>query len=172
MSDSAIERLKQRQRKKVPARKSFLTQQDNSELSKNSHLSNEINSNDAMTKSSQTSNQSDSNSVTTFTSQSVKQLESNDLITEERQTLDLEIEPIRRTIRLDPSIDEFMATLCKENKVTRETLIEATISICSKNQKTLNKAIVEAKDRYKYRKRIGELKKLQTMNQKFNRNIS
>jgi hypothetical protein len=57
-----------------------------------------------------------------------------------------------------------MNTLCKKNKITKETLFEAAIIVCSNNQKILNKAIADAQKRYSNRKRIGEMKKI--VNQK------
>ena len=189
MSDSAIERLKERQRKKVPARKSSLTQQDNSkinssdesinesETTKDSQLPNEINGNDSITEFSQLTTEQENNNNKIKSSQSLNEVSANSTKTILSQSLSeskdddsleyLQPEPIRRTIRLDQNIDEYLDDLCKEHKVTKETLFEAAISVCSKNQKTLNKVIVEAKDRYHQRKRIGEWKKLQTMNRKF-----
>ena len=193
MTENAIERLKDRQRKKVNPRNASLNivndsltessqttnQLDNNDLlTEISQTTNQLNSNDSLTEVSQTTNQSDYNdSLTgisqttnqsdyndslTGISQTANQSDNNDLLTEISQT----IEPIRRTVRLDPKVDEYMDTLCKENRVTRETLIEAAILICSKNQKTLSKVITDAKDRYKDRKHQGELKKLQTMSRK------
>ena len=147
MTENAIDRLKDRQRKKVNPRNASL---------------NVIDSHDLVTESSQTTNQSDNNDLVTESSQTTKQSNNNDLMTESGQIF----EPIRRTVRLDPKVDEYMDTLCKENRVTRETLIEAAILICSRNQKTLSKVITDAQDRYKDRKHKGELKKLQTMSRK------
>lgn len=154
----AIERLKNRQRKKVNAR--------NSSLTENNQTANESNNNDLLTESSQIINESNNNDLLTESSQTTNESSNNDLLTKSSQTINLQAEPIRRTIRLDPIVDEYMDTLCKENRVTRETLIEAAILICGKNQRTLNKVITDAKDRYQNRKRVGELKKLQTMSRK------
>ncbi|MBW4532543.1 MAG: hypothetical protein KME09_01255 [Pleurocapsa minor HA4230-MV1] len=217
----AIERLKDRQKRKVSARNPSLNSQaKNDSIAEDSQLLNQssndncltannqvvkqLNSNSSVTENSQSINESEINDSITEDSQSINESEINDSMTESsqgavsrmhsgactrRQSVGLEAdgrglggfpherpvqetEPMRRTIRLDPAVDKLMDTLCRENRVTRETLIEAAILTCSKNQKTLNKAIVEAKDRYKNRKRIGELKKLQTMNRKFGRDIS
>lgn len=162
MTENAIDRLKDRQRKKVNPRNASLNV-DNEKLSnEGSQTSNQSNNNDSLTETSQTIDQSNSNDSLTEISQTINQSSSNDLLTEDSWI----IEPIRRTVRLDPQVDEYMDILCKENKVTRETLIEAAILISSKNQRTLSKVIIDAKDRYQDRKRKGELKKLQTMSRK------
>ena len=161
MTENAIERLKDRQRKKVNPRNASLNIVNDS-LTESSQTTNQLDNNDLLTEISQTSNQLNSNDSLTEVSQTSNQSDYNDSLTGISQT----IEPIRRTVRLDPKVDEYMDTLCKENRVTRETLIEAAILICSKNQKTLSKVITDAKDRYKDRKHQGELKKLQTMSRK------
>lgn len=162
MTENAIDRLKDRQRKKVSPRNASLNDSNKKMLAENSQITNQSNSNDLLTESSQTINQSNSNGLLTESGQTINQSSSNDLLTEGSWIL----EPVRRTVRLDPQVDEYMDTLCKENRVTRETLIEAAILICSKNQRTLGKVITDAKDRYKDRKHKGELKKLQTMSRK------
>ena len=151
----AIERLKNRQRKKVNARSSSLTENNqtvnesnnNDLLAESSQTTNESSNNDLLTKSSQTTNESSNNDLLTKSSQTINESNNNDLLTKSSQAINLRAEPIRRTIRLDPLVDEYMDTLCKENRVTRETLIEAAILICGKNQRTLNKVITDAKDR-------------------------
>ena len=102
-----------------------------------------------MTETSQSVNESNNNDLLTKTSQSVNESNNNDLLTETSQSiLSIDTEPIRRTIRLDPTVDAYMDTLCKKNKITKETLFEAAIIVCSNNQKTLNKAIADAQKRY------------------------
>ena len=159
MTDSAIERLKNRQRKKVPTRNASLNQGNNKDTTA---------SNDSIPKTSQSINELNSNDSIPKTSQSINELNSNGSIPQTSQSvISTDNEPVRRTIRLDPEVDEYMDTLCKANKVTKETLFEAAILVCSNNQKTLKKVIANAQERYGNRKRIGEMKKLQTMNRKF-----
>jgi hypothetical protein len=208
MNDSAIERLKNRERKKVAARNASLNQtsQVTNEsnninlltetsqvinesnnidlLTETSQVTNESNNIDLLTEASQVTNESNNIDLLTETSQVTNELNNIDLLTEasqvinESNNIDLltetsqsilskDTEPVRRTIRLDPTVDAYMDTLCKNNKITKETLFEAAIIVCSKNQKTLNKAIADAQKRYNNRKRIGEMKKLETMNRKF-----
>ena len=164
MTDSAIDRLKNRQRKKVNPRNASLNQSHNKSIKTNIESS----SSDSISQTSQSINESNSSDSISQTSQSVNESSSSDSISQTSQfILSTDSEPIRRTIRLDPKIDEYMDTLCKANKITKETLFEAAILVCSNNQKTLKKVIANAQDRYSNRKRIGEMKKLQTMNRKF-----
>ena len=177
MTDSAIERLKNRQRKKVTTRNASLNQDNH----KNINTSSKSNSSDSIPQVSQSLSESNSNDSISQVSQSLSGSNSNDSIPQVSQSLSgsnssdsisqvslsTDNEPVRRTIRLDPKVDEYMDTLCKANKVTKETLFEAAILVCSNNQKTLKKVIANAQDRYSNRKRIGEMKKLQTMNRKF-----
>jgi hypothetical protein len=176
MNDSAIERLKNRQRKKVVARNASLNQtgqtineSNNTDLlTETSQTTNELNNIDLLSETSQTTNESNNIDLLTETSQTTNELNNINLLSETSQTiLSKDTEPVRRTIRLDPTVDAYMDTLCKKNKITKETLFEAAIIVCSNNQKTLNKAIAEAQKRYNNRKRIGEIKKLETMNRKF-----
>ncbi len=161
MTDSAIERLKNRQRKKVTTRNASLNQDNH----KNINTSSKSNSSDSIPQVSQSLSESNSSDSIPQVSQSLSGSNSSDSIPQ--VSLSTDNEPVRRTIRLDPKVDEYMDTLCKANKVTKETLFEAAILVCSNNQKTLKKVIANAQDRYSNRKRIGEMKKLQTMNRKF-----
>ncbi|NJK58718.1 MAG: hypothetical protein HC939_23440 [Pleurocapsa sp. SU_5_0] len=177
MTENAIERLKDRQRKKVNPRNASLNIVNDSST-ESSQTVNQSDNNDSFTKISQTANESDNNDLLSESNQIASESNNNDLLTESSQTINHSsnnesltksnqtVEPIRRTVRLDPKVDEYMDILCKENRVTRETLIEAAILVCSKNQRTLSKVITDAKDRYKDRKHQGELKKLQTMSRK------
>jgi hypothetical protein len=209
MTDSAIDRLKERQRKKVPKRSSslnasnyeqidgergrgFIKQSDASLAISNRHVdeTNESDSNQSTIKINQSLNESNQKSENTKVSQSLDELHSNDLKLEVGQSASAEIsqlsvtqpiqlandlfsertieqEPIRRTIRLEPKMDDLIDSLCKLNKVTRETLFEAAIEVCSQNQRSMSKVVTEAQKRYAERKRTGEIKKLQTMNKKF-----
>ena len=149
MSDNAIDRLKNRQRPKVDKRNASLDPTSELNIEENlGHVeqNSEINSN-----------------ITEFSNSVIESNNKN----ENDSKLNLDIEPIRRSIRLTPEIDEDIDQLCKDNKITRDTLFEATLTVCSNNQALMKKVIKEAQERYKERKRIGELKKLRTMKQKF-----
>ncbi len=145
MTDNAIDRLKNRERKKVTKRNASLNQ----DLDK-SHDSSEIESN----------NKKETTEVSNSVIESNSQYQIKSLPT-------LDQEPIRRTIRLDPPVDELIDDLCKGNKITRDTLFEAAILVCSNNQKVMKKVLAEAQERYLQRKRVGELKKINTMSRKY-----
>jgi hypothetical protein len=149
MSENAIDRLKNRQRPKVDKRDASLEQNfelDLEEDVKKTEPNLEINSN-----------------VTQFSNSVIESNSKN----QNDYLLDLDIEPIRRSIRLTPKIDEDLDKICRENKITRDTLFEAALTVCSNNQALMKKVIKEAQERYKERKRIGEFRKLKTMKQKF-----
>ncbi|MGK7899019.1 MAG: hypothetical protein AB4372_36745 [Xenococcus sp. (in: cyanobacteria)] len=145
MPENAIDRLKNRERKKVTKRNASLNQ----DLDQ-SNDSNEIKSNNKK--------------ETTEVSNSVIESNSQNQI---KSLPTLDQKPIRRTIRLDPAVDELIDDLCKGNKVTRDTLFESAILVCSQNQKVMKKVLAEAQERYLQRKRVGELKKINTMSQKY-----
>ena len=145
MTDNAIDRLKNRERKKVTKRNASL----NKDLD-HSHDLSEIESNNKK--------------ETTEVSNSVIESNSQDPI---KSLPTPAQEPIRRTIRLDPAVDELIDDLCKGNKVTRDTLFEAAILVCNQNQKVMKKVLAEAQERYLQRKRVGELKKINTMSRKY-----
>lgn len=145
MTDNAIDRLKNRERKKVTKRNVSL----NKDLD-NSYDSSEIESN----------NKKEITEVSNSVIESNNQKQIKSLPT-------LNQEPIRRTIRLDSAVDELIDDLCKGNKVTRDTLFEAAVLVCRQNQKVMKEVLTEAKERYLRRKRVGELKKISTMSRKY-----
>ena len=145
MNDNAIDRLKNRNRPKVDKRDASLEKTSQQEQKQN------------------LLNTQQNSDITKF-SQSITKSNFKD---QKDSLLNLNIEPVRRTIRLTPEIDSYIDELCKENKITRDTLFEATLTVCSNNQTVMKKVIKEAQERYQNRKRIGELKKLKTMQQKF-----
>ena len=148
MSDNAIDRLKNRQRPKVDKRDTSLG--SNTEFEQEPDLNSfnfEPNNNSSISEFS--------NSVIVSNNKDKSD-----------NSLDLDKEPIRRSIRLTPEIDDAIDELCKKNKITRDTFLEACAVVCQNNQSVMKKVIREAQERYKERKRIGELKKLRTMKQK------
>jgi hypothetical protein len=78
-----------------------------------------------------------------------------------------EFEVIRRTIRLEQSVDEGLEGLCSREKVTRETFLEAAYSLCVEKPELLQEILAIAKDRYRLRKAAGERRKFQTMGKKY-----
>lgn len=83
--------------------------------------------------------------------------------------LELELpEIVRRTIRLEQTIDTKLNNFCITKKITRETFLEAAFLVCSENQELMQEILEEAKKRYQQRKQAGEQRKFQTMVKKNN----
>ncbi len=70
-------------------------------------------------------------------------------------------------MRLEDELRDQLEMLCKYEKITPETFLEAAFVICQSNPGTMAMVMAEAKDRYGKRKMAGELRRLKTINQKY-----
>jgi hypothetical protein len=77
------------------------------------------------------------------------------------------LELARRTIRLEQAIDERLEQLCRSERITRDTFIEAVYLICREDAKLRQQIVTIAKDRYEDRKRLGDQRKFATMAEKY-----
>jgi len=68
----------------------------------------------------------------------------------------------RRQIRLEQSIDDRLAQLCRIERLTVETFLEAAFLACSRDEKLMRKVATEAKERLRERKRAGRIRRLRT----------
>lgn len=75
----------------------------------------------------------------------------------------------RLAVRLEDELRDQLEMLCKYEKITPETFLEAAFVICQSNPGTMAMIMAEAKDRYGKRKMAGELRRLKTINQKYQR---
>ena len=73
----------------------------------------------------------------------------------------------RLAVRLEDELRDQLEMLCKYEKITPETFLEAAFVICQSNPGTMAMIMAEAKDRYGRRKMAGELRRLKTINQKY-----
>ncbi len=73
----------------------------------------------------------------------------------------------RLAVRLEDELRDKLEMLCKHEKITPETFLEAALVICNSNPGTMTLVLTEAKDRYAKRKMAGELRRLKTINQKY-----
>jgi hypothetical protein len=80
------------------------------------------------------------------------------------------LELARRTIRLEQEIDEQLERLCRSERITRDTFIEAVYLICSEDAKLQQQIMAIAKDRYQHRKSLGDQRKFATMAEKYSKN--
>lgn len=91
----------------------------------------------------------------------------NDEILPERQKDEEQFEVIRRTVRLEQTVDEALEGLCSRERVTRETFLEAAYSLCAEKPELMQEVLEIAKQRYRQRKAAGEKRKFQTMGKKY-----
>lgn len=75
----------------------------------------------------------------------------------------------RLAVRLEDELRDQLEMLCKYEKITPETFLEAALVVCQSNPGTMAMVMTEAKDRYAKRKMAGELRRLKTINQKYQR---
>lgn len=75
----------------------------------------------------------------------------------------------RLAVRLEDELRDQLEMLCKYEKITPETFLEAALVVCQSNPGTMAMVMTEAKDRYTKRKMAGELRRLKTINQKYQR---
>lgn len=75
----------------------------------------------------------------------------------------------RLAVRLEDEIRKQLETLCKDEKITPETFLEAAFVVCQSNPGTMAMVMAEAKNRYAKRKMAGELRRLKTINKKYQR---
>lgn len=73
----------------------------------------------------------------------------------------------RLAVRLEDELRDGLEMLCKYEKITPETFLEAALVICNSNPGTMTLVLAEAKSRYAKRKIAGELRRLKTINQKY-----
>jgi hypothetical protein len=78
-----------------------------------------------------------------------------------------EREAIRRTIRIEPDVDEGLEVLCSRAKITRETFLEAAYLSCTQDPDLMASVLAEAQQRYRQRKQAGEQRKFNTMSRKY-----
>jgi hypothetical protein len=107
------------------------------------------------------------NDEKTEVSHSVETESLNEKTVEDDTEAEGQFEVIRRTIRLEQTVDEALEGLCSREKVTRETFLEAAYSLCTEKPELLQEILAIAKQRYRLRKAAGERRKFQTMGKKY-----
>jgi hypothetical protein len=153
--NDAFSRLKDRTRATVPARNKSLMDSSNDTKAESSHSVKTEFSQDAISEISQTN-------LTEV---------SQDTINESVPTPDIqEREAVRRTLRIDGSIDDELERLCGRLKITRETFLEAAYLACTQNPDLMTTVVTEAQKRYRQRKQAGEQRKFETMSRKYGGN--
>lgn len=86
---------------------------------------------------------------------------------EHKQELPLELETKQSTLRLEAGVSDRLQTLCRENGICREVLIEALFEYAETNPKALNKVLIQAKEKNEYRQQIANRRRAKSMMEKF-----
>lgn len=153
MSNDALERLKQRQRPTVPARDASLSPTTTDNLI--SAFVDTSTSRYLETDKHQFSQFRENPSVS-------EHLEVN-----QPQT---SVEPIKTkqsTLRLEAQLSDRLSTVCRENGISREVLLEALFQYYESEPEAWKTIINEAKRRGKQRQQLANFKRAQSMMQRF-----
>jgi hypothetical protein len=146
--NDAFDRLKNRPRATVPARNKSLTDSNNDVKTEISHSVKTEISQDVIAEVEACASSSDDR-VT---------------LTEPALSQDIQApEAVRRTLRIDGDIDLELEQLCGKAKITRETFLEAAYLACTQNSDLMSAVLLEAQQRYRDRKQVGERRKFETM---------
>jgi hypothetical protein len=70
---------------------------------------------------------------------------------------------VRTTTRLDAEVDKGLRTLCMDERITKEVWFEAAYLYLAEHPEAMTAVVGMARERYQYRKRAAEWKKLATM---------
>jgi hypothetical protein len=163
MTDAdALERLKNKNRPLVDSRDVSLTVTSASpspDTSISRNLNNEILSSEDNQVSGKVDNENTRNEDIELSSkaQTIKQ----------EQELQLELETKQSTLRLEIGLNDRLQTICREQGICREVLIEAMFEYCEANQKALSKVLNQAKQKNDYRQYIANKKRAKSMIERF-----
>ena len=78
-----------------------------------------------------------------------------------------DLETVRNTIRLDRAIDDSLRQLCHDERITKETLLEAAYLYLDAHPTELEEVVRTARQRLQQRKTIADYKRAKTMQERF-----
>lgn len=78
-----------------------------------------------------------------------------------------DFETVRNTIRLDRAIDDSLRQLCHDERITKETLLEAAYLYLDAHPTELEEVVQTARQRLQQRKAIADYKRAKTMQERF-----
>lgn len=78
-----------------------------------------------------------------------------------------DLETVRNTIRLDRAIDDSLRQLCHDERITKETLLEAAYLYLEAHPTELEEVVRTARQRLQQRKMIADYKRAKTMQERF-----
>lgn len=153
MSNDALERLKQRQRPTVPIR-------DASLVSGSADTSISTNADTSISKTLE---------VQQFQSSQAVEDTSTSRYLEVKQP-QASVEPIQTkqsTLRLEAQLSDRLSTVCRENGISREVLLEALFQYYESEPEAWKTILGEAKRRGEQRQQLANFKRAQSMIQRF-----
>ena len=140
MSNDALERIKQRQRPSVPTRDLSLIP-ESADILISSNLENE-------------------NNISPGSG-----IPSN--VEERKLGAKTSIQTKQTTMRLEVKVSERLSTICRANELSREVFLEALFEHYEIDPDAWNKILVEAKIKGEQRQNLANLKRAQSMMQRF-----
>lgn len=153
MSNDALERLKQRQRPTVPMR-------DASLVSESFDTSIPVNIDTSIPKNLEIQESQSFQAVEdTSTSRYLEVKKSQNLLEQ--------IQTKQSTLRLEAQLSDRLSTVCRENGISREVLLEALFQHYESEPKAWKKILDEAKRRGDVRQQLANFKRAQSMMQRF-----
>jgi hypothetical protein len=78
-----------------------------------------------------------------------------------------DLETKQSTLRLEAKVSDHLQTLCREQGICREVLIEAMFEYCQTHPKVLSAVLTKAKDKNDYRQEIANRRRAKSMMEKF-----
>ncbi|ACK74097.1 hypothetical protein PCC7424_5530 (plasmid) [Gloeothece citriformis PCC 7424] len=155
MSNNALDRLINKQKPKVPPRNDVVS---------------ESVSNDIKTQGQQELNTSLPPSDTKATPEEMPTSHESETSLSQDQKPKLSpdtFETVRNTIRIESEVDESLRQLCHEERITKETWLEAAYLYLCEKPEELAQVIQLAQERLSQRKAIADYKRAKTMQERF-----
>lgn len=154
MSNDALERLKQRQRPTVPMRDASLAS-DNTDIS----ISTNIDTSIPKTLETQLSQPV----------QDIKDTSTSRYLEVEKLSQEVieQIKTKQSTLRLEAQLSDRLSTVCRENGISREVLLEALFQYYESEPEAWKTILGEAKRRAEQRQQLANFKRAQSMMQRF-----
>lgn len=149
----ALDRLKKRNRPKVPPRNTSLS--NSPDIQTSGHIDKES----SQPKNMQTSSAPPPNLTEAYKSRHT------DIKTS--TPLEDELQTKRSTFRLEATLIDRLHSFCRTQGLSREVFIEAMFEYMEDHPEALNQVVVEAGNKHEYRQRIANRKRAEAMMQKF-----
>jgi hypothetical protein len=161
MSDTndALERLKKKTRPTVESRDVSLTATSPDTLT-SGYLDTEVSD---IVDTEDKSNQETEMSGSIEASQATSLINTKEIASKPTQ----ELETKQSTLRLEAGVSDRLQTLCRENGICREVLVEALFEYAETNPKALNKVLTQAKEKNEHRQQIANRRRAKSMMEKF-----